>query len=382
MQSDGGRPFLFVDMPTASLDTAPPRREAAAFPAPRRIRVIHFCPWADRLRDGRDFLRDLPGLDLGPRVADPSDPGLLRMARLDCDWHGENVRALGSMRRDGLEFLPVEVVGGSGALDVLARPKPPGEEWWFVITGQHPQKLGAAAERLFASYSRAGIRILYYAFDEASRTMPVFRSIAPHLSVLIHDEFPLDPEALKALRPGCLAIHRSWVANLEPFAAPFREDPEPKILFLGSKLGLTPHRQRQLDFLGRRYRSALVSICDHSLAVSDRLELSRYRVGFCPEGRRFTSEGMARTHTDRPFWSGCLGLVPVSEDSRSGGRLEELARAGLVIRYPHGDLRALGEACDRALSLPTTERRRIYEHFNRNETVGAVVAGAIAAAGA
>ena len=91
---------------------------------------------------------------------------------------------------------------------------------------------------------------------------------------------------------------------------------------------------------------------------------------------------MARTHTDRPFWSGCLGLVPVSEDSRSGGRLEELARAGLVIRYPHGDLRALGEACDRALSLPTTERRRIDEHFNRNETVGAVVAGAIAAAGA
>jgi hypothetical protein len=90
---------------------------------------------------------------------------------------------------------------------------------------------------------------------------------------------------------------------------------------------------------------------------------------------------MAATHTDRPFWSGCLGLVPVSEDSRAGGRLEELHRAGLIVRYAHGDLTALGAACERALAMGAEERRRIHEHFNRSETVGTVLAEAIAAAG-
>jgi hypothetical protein len=92
----------------------------------------------------------------------------------------------------------------------------------------------------------------------------------------------------------------------------------------------------------------------------------------------FASPAMAKTHTDRPFWSGCLGMVPVSEDSREGGRLEELTREELIVRYAHGDLSALTQACERALAMPVVHRRRIYEHFNRHETVGAVVAEAIA----
>ena len=111
------------------------------------------------------------------------------------------------------------------------------------------------------------------------------------------------------------------------------------------------------------------------------LALSRFKVGFCPEGRKFTSAAMSLTHTDRPFWSGCLGMAPVSEDSRQGGRLEELHRAGLIWRYPHGNLKALAQACERALAASPEDRRRIYEHFNRSETVGAVVAEAIHAAG-
>lgn len=303
------------------------------------------------------------------------------MARLDCDWHGENVRALGSMRREGLAFLPLQVTGLAGAVEAGSRPAPSDEERWFVITGQHPQMLGAAADRLLAAYARRGIRILYYAFDEASRTMPCFQAIAPHLSVLIHDESPLDPLAERALRPGCLRIHRSWVANLVPFAAPFHEAPEPAILFLGSKLGMTPHRRRQIDFLQERYNGRFTAICDHSLPVADRLDLGRFQASLCPEGRRFTSRAMGQTHTDRPFWSGCLGMVPISEDSRSGGRLEALHRNRLILRYPHGDLRALGEACDRALAASVEDRRRIYDHFNREETIGAVVADAIHAAG-
>jgi hypothetical protein len=89
---------------------------------------------------------------------------------------------------------------------------------------------------------------------------------------------------------------------------------------------------------------------------------------------------MSRTHTDRPFWSGCSGIVPVSEDSKAGGRLEELHRDGLIIRYAHGDLEALASACERALAATCAERRRIYEHYNRRETVGTVVSDAILAA--
>jgi len=90
---------------------------------------------------------------------------------------------------------------------------------------------------------------------------------------------------------------------------------------------------------------------------------------------------MSATHTDRPFWSGCLGMVPLSEDSRQGGRLEPLHADGLIVRYRHGDLKALAEACERALALSTAERRLIFEHFNTHETVGAVVAEALAEAG-
>jgi hypothetical protein len=87
---------------------------------------------------------------------------------------------------------------------------------------------------------------------------------------------------------------------------------------------------------------------------------------------------MQATHTDRPFWSGSLGLVPVSENSASGCRLDELHREKLILRYAHGDLTELGEACERGLAMSNAERRRIYDHFNRHETVGTVVANAIA----
>jgi hypothetical protein len=89
---------------------------------------------------------------------------------------------------------------------------------------------------------------------------------------------------------------------------------------------------------------------------------------------------MQTMHTDRPFWSGCLGMVPVSEDSRAGGRLEPLHQAGLIVRYDHGDLDSLASACEHALAMSANDRRKIHEHFNRHETVGTVVADAIAAA--
>jgi hypothetical protein len=344
------------------------------------VRLFVFSPWAARLQDGADFLRTLPAMIMPRNPAAAGDEHYVRLARLDCDWHGEIVRALGAAAATGLEFLPAQVTGRVGLADLIAAVRPADEEWWFVLTGQHPQGLVGLIGPTIAVLARRGVRTLYYAFDEASRRMPAFAEIAPHLAVLIHDEFPLDVTAAAALRPGCRLIHRSWVANVVPFAVPCYEEPEAKIVFVGSQLGLSPHRQRQMDFLARKFRDRFLTITDHSLPVAARGGLARYRVGFCPEGRNFTTAAMSATHTDRPFWSGTLGLVPVCEDSAQGGRLEALHAAGLIQRYPHGDLPALATQCEAALAAGPDLRRRIYEHFNRHETIGAVVAGAIAGA--
>jgi hypothetical protein len=347
-------------------------------PAPRRIRVVHFCPWANQLEAAHAFVARLAGLDLSKRVANPKDENLLRMARLDCDWHGENTRAFACMTHADLEFLPAQVTGVPGMLELAKAERPADEEWWLIFDGQNPQKLAGALGKLLPFLARKGMRILYYAFDEASRTMPCFRELAPYLSVLIHDEAPLDERGHAALPPDCTCIHRSWVANVMPFASLFNEDPEPKILFLGSKLGLTAHRKRQIEYLSKRFGDCFQAIHDHSVGVADRTSLNRFKVGVCPEGRKFSSPAMAATHTDRPFWSGCLGMVPVSENSPRGDRLEALADAGLILRYPHADLEALGAACEQALVMTNEKRRRIYNHFNRHETIGTVVAEVIA----
>lgn len=374
-------PLLNSSQPSlAPLQNTIPHESPPRATALRRVRLFVFSPWAGGLQDGAEYLRALPALDVTKRVTNPTDAALVQMARLDCDWHGENIRALGAAAIADFEFLPVQAIGRTGVADLLAASKPADEEWWFVLTGQHPQMMVGIIGKVVHHLAMRGVRTLYYAFDDASRTMPAFSEIGRHLSVLIHDEHPLSPPVQSLLQPDCVQIHRSWVANLVPFASPFVEEPEEKIIFLGSRLGLTAHRQRQIDFLSKKFRDKFTAICDHSLAVGDRTGLSRFKVGLCPEGRKFTTDSMSHTHTDRPFWAGTLGLVPVSEDSRSGGRLEELHQAGLIMRYAHGDLHALGTLCEQALACSTATRRRIYDHFNRYETISSVVAAALKSA--
>ncbi len=347
----------------------------------RRVRVCAFNTWARELEDASAYVARLPSIDLGPFVSDATDRALLAKARLDCDWYGENTRVFAALPPCGVEFLPAWVCGPAGALNLAKEARVAGEERWFITMGHQPQALGALAGRLFALLAASGVRLLFYAFDEASRTMPCFRDIAPHLDVLIHDESPLDEAGRALIKPSCRTLHRSWVANVIPFSVPFNEQPGEKVLFLGSQLGLTPNRLRQIKFLRGKLKERFVAIHDHSVAVADRHALSRFKVGLCPEGRKFTTPAMALTHTDRPFWSGCCGLVPVCENSRQGGRLGELQKERLIERYSHADLTGLLSACERALAAGTADRRRIYEHFNRHETVGAVVADAIAGAG-
>jgi len=344
----------------------------------RRIRVCYFNAWAGPLEQADDYLDRLADLDLRPLVSNSGDPALMRKARLDCDWYAENLRAFAHLEHPEIEFLPAWVCGRSGILELGRLPHHAGTETWLITMGHQPDALGRAAGGAFGFLSRLGIRHLFYGFDEASRHMGSFNAIAPHLDLLIHDEHPLAPAGRALLPAHCRTLHRSWVANLRPFAVPFNESPEEKILFLGSQLGLTPHRQRQFDHLQRVFGDRFVAIHDHSVEVTGRADLNRFKVALCPEGRKFGTPAMALTHTDRPFWTGCSGMVPVAEDSRSGGRLEALSAAGLIRRYPHGDLDGLEAACARALAVGRAERRRSYEYFNQEETVGTVVAAALA----
>ena len=345
----------------------------------RRIRIIAYCPWGSSLQEAASWLKTLPSFDLTPRISNPADPKLRAMARLDCDWHAESVRCFSHLESPELSFLPTWVLSRESVGQLLSVNKPLDEEWWYVTYGQHPQALDKLAGPFFGALAKRGIHSFYYAFDEASRTMPCFKDIAPFLSVLVHDESPLDPAGEARLNPRCKRVHRSWVANLLPFSASFNEEPEEKLLFLGSEMGLTDNRKRQVAFLRERLKDRFVASHDHSVAVGDRLALSRFKASLCPEGRKFASPAMARSHTDRPFWSGCLGLVPVSENSAQGGRLDALQAEGLLLRYEHADLVSLLQACEEALSASTARRRRIYEHYNRRETVGQVLAELIAA---
>ncbi len=342
-------------------------------------RLLFFNPWAADPEPTADYLARSPSAPLDPHLPPGADDRLRAIARLDRDWYGECARCFDAPPSADLAFLPGITVGPTGLARLAASlgNRSPDESWWLVFMAHHPQKIGAALGPLCAFLSKHGVRIAYYAFDEASREMPCFAALAPHLDLLIHDELPLGPAAA-GLRPDCRTVHRSWVANLVPFAVPFNPEPEPKIIFLGSQLGLTPHRQRQIDHLRATFKDRFIAWHDHSVSVAGRDALNRYAVGFCPEGRKFTAPAMARTHTDRPFWSGCLGLVPVSENSRQGGRLDPLAGAGLLQRYDHGNLAALTAACERALATPTEGRRALYEYYNRSETVGAVLASELA----
>lgn len=341
--------------------------------------MIHYCSWATAHEPAAALLAAQSEEGLRARVAKPDDPALLAMARLDRDWHVETARVFAAMRHPAIEFLPAYVVGATGLQALTKAQIPPGEEWWFVAIAQHPQHFANLAGALFGFLRQRGVRICLYAYDEASRMMPCFRDIAPHLDVLIHDESPLDKSGAAALRPDCRVIHRSWVANVEPCSTPWVDAPEERILFLGSQMGVTPHRRRQIDFLQRRFRDRFVAIHDHSLQMNERhLLAQRFKVSVCPEGRKFGVPTMQATHTDRPFWSGSLGLVPVSENSASGCRLDDLHREKLILRYAHGDLTELAAACERGLAMSNADRHRIYDHFNRHETVGTVVANAIA----
>jgi hypothetical protein len=347
----------------------------------RPIRIIFYSPrWGCGLEEAEEHLEKLPARDLRSKVTNPDDPELMRMARLDCDWDGECLRAFAAMQHPELTFLPALIADTQGLLDFIKSGDFRGSVPWLIITDQNPALAEEIIGKLLGHFRRSGGKLLYWSYDEASRNMPCFSSeVAPHTSVLVHDEDPLAPEVLRALPRSCKTLHLSWVANVVPFAYPFREIVEEKIIFLGSRMGTTPHRRAQIDALKSHFKDRFSAITDHSVPVQDRGQFGSIKVHLCPEGRKFTTEGMRLTHTDRPFWSGCMGQVPVVEDSRWGGRLETFHERGVILRYRHDDVSSMIEACERALATDPGTRWRIYECFNREGTVGPIAASLIAA---
>jgi hypothetical protein len=346
----------------------------------QQIRIIFFSPcWGFGLSEAAAHLDSLPRRDLSSKVTNPKDIELIRLARLDCDWDGECLRAFSALQHPDLEFLPALIADSQGLVDFMKQSSPDGAAPWLIITDQSPTMIEQVIGKLLELFLRCRGRILYWSYDEASRNMPCFAGqVAPHLSVLLHDESPLSDEILRALPDDCRTLHMSWVANIIPFAYPFQEEVEEKIVFLGSKLGVTPHRLEQIKALKRHFKDRFTAITNHSVPVQERGQFSRIKAHLCPEGRKFATHGMRITHTDRPFWSGCMGQAPVIEDSKWGGRLEKLFEAGVLFRYAHNDIPSMIEACERALAVDTETRRRIYQYYNLEGTVGPVVARLIA----
>jgi len=344
----------------------------------RRIRIHTFSTWAQQVEDAAGYLRALPGRNLAPMVIRPDDAALLKKSRIEADWEGEIIRCFSNMTHKDLTFLPARATGSKGLSELARRSPSPDEESWILFIAHQPNIHEKTIAKIFQHLTEHGHRIFLWGFDEVSRRMPCFNNIAPYLSILIHDEVPLEPEGVALLPKSCLTLHSSWLANLVPFANPFYESPEAKITFLGSVNGLSPHRQRQIDFLKETFDEKFIAIHDGSVPVKDRSRFGSWKVHFCPEGRHFTSPGMRYTHTDRAFWSGCMGQVPVIENSVLGGRLQNLVDQGLLFRYPHGNLDALTTACEDALAASDDLRRRIYEHFNQHATIGPVAADLIA----
>jgi hypothetical protein len=346
----------------------------------KRVRVIFFSPrWGSGLEDARKYLTALPSRDLRPKVTNPEDIELVRMARLDCDWDGECLRAFAAMGHESLEFEPALIADTQGLLDFMRHGALRETAPWLILNDQSPALVDQVIGKLLGLFRRCGGRILYWSYDEASRTMPCFSTeVAPHLSILLHDESPLADEALKALPRSCTTVHMSWVANIVPFAYPFRATVEDRIVFLGSKMGATPHRLEHIKELKKHFGDRFTAIIDHSVPVQERGSFSAVKVHLCPEGRKFSTYGMRLTHTDRPFWSGCMGQVPVIEESQWGGRLADLQEQGVVLPYAHDDVSSMIEACERALATDAEARRRIYEYFNREGTVGPIAARLIA----
>src|SRR5437867_2669905 len=136
---------------------------------PARVRIVYYSSWADGLQTAREYLGSLPGRDLSSKVSDPRDADLMRMARLDCDWDGEVLRAFAAMEHPSLAFEPAQIAGPRGLLELVASASWGGAAPWIVFTDQKPATLATIVGKLLEPFRPRGGRVLYWSYDDASR---------------------------------------------------------------------------------------------------------------------------------------------------------------------------------------------------------------------
>lgn len=354
------------------------------------VRIYYFSTWLNGIADAEEYLAAQPKRDLSEFVENAANAEIMRMARLDSDWDAENLRCFHwlsgndfrEFRREESsqlpKFLPAKILNLKGLMERIQQGPKGEEESWLLFIAQRPGAYGEIMGKVLKFFTMIGGKILFWSYDQASTAMPGYSEhVAPWISALIHDEAPLVPNVQKALPEQCLKIHKSWVANIVPFSCPFNLQTKPKISMLCSKLGFTDHRRKQAEYLQQELGEQFQETHNHSVPVSERFTFSELQAHLCPEGRKFTTAEMSDTHTDRPFWSGCMGQVPIVENSQKGTRLQRLAERELILRYDWNDLSSLLQACRRALKIGSEQRREMYIHFNRFETVGPVAARTI-----
>jgi len=83
----------------------------------------------------------------------------------------ENARTFAAMSHPTLEFRDAWVVGAQGLQTLASTPAAEDEERWLVLMAQHPEAFGHVAGKLLSFLRRRGIRVLYYAYDEATRSL-------------------------------------------------------------------------------------------------------------------------------------------------------------------------------------------------------------------
>src|SRR5258708_25034560 len=91
----------------------------------RRVRVCYFNVWAGQLEDAVSYVARVPAIELASRVSNPHDVALLKKARLDCDWYGENARCFSVLSHPELEFLPAWVGPPAGAVELVRARRGP-----------------------------------------------------------------------------------------------------------------------------------------------------------------------------------------------------------------------------------------------------------------
>ncbi len=147
-----------------------------------RICIIFFSPaWEDGLRDAEDHLILLGNKDLSSKVKDPFDPELMQMARLDCDWNGECLRAFAAIQNKELELFPALIADTEGLLEFIKAGSFGDAVPWLILINRSPALAESVIGNLLEMFRRQGVR---FSTGHLTRPTGSFRAL-PKPSLLM-----------------------------------------------------------------------------------------------------------------------------------------------------------------------------------------------------